>query len=649
MHWKTHSTFALVLALWGNAAHAKKPEIVIDPGGVTPQSLQVITQAVNVIATQAEDQDGGEADRLRRRARDATQTALTTQGYFASEVTLEPDTDALGETWNISIKAGKRSTIAGVDLTFAGRITGDDYAERIAALRRAWLLPEGRPFINADWNKAKSELLNSVSSKDFLLARMTSSEAAVDPDAGEVRLRVDINSGPAVKMGELETTGLTRVPESLIGRYIRYRPGAAYDQDKLDTWQQDLQGTSFFRGAFVSLQRPGGPDMSPQAGEAPDERGNARDAQQAAAGPAKDGLSVGGQDPTSPRGDARVAGGRDGRAAEAVDPNGEITLPVRVRVVEAPPKRLSASIGVDDSAGVRLETQYRQNVVLGQPVTLETGVGLDRLRQRAYADIGLPPDQKGNKDSVGVLADRSDIEGLKVTRFALGATRLRERAAGDGSRVEYENRWGLLAAHDRIEIDGEKPYNLPTLTATAEWLRRDVNSKYDPREGNLISLGTGVGVTLDNGEPFTRLRARAQKWWPIGERDVLTTRAEVGKVWSAARVSVPDDFGFRTGGARSIRGYRYQSIGTKRGDATVGAPALAVASVEYDHYFDERFGVGVFVDAGDAAESFGDMKMAIGYGVGGRVRTPAGPLFLDVAWGQRERDLRLHFSLGLAF
>ena len=35
--------------------------------------------------------------------------------------------------------------------------------------------------------------------------------------------------------------------------------------------------------------------------------------------------------------------------------------------------------------------------------------------------------------------------------------------------------------------------------------------------------------------------------------------------------------------------------------------------------------MGVFVDAGDAAKSFGDMSLAVGYGVGARVRTPAGP------------------------
>src|SRR5690606_32659589 len=120
----------------------------------------------------------------------------------------------------------------------------------------------------------------------------------------------------------------------------------------------------------------------------------------------------------------------------------------------------------------------------------------------------------------------------------------------------------------------------------------------------------------------------------------LTVRGEVGRIWSDKNTRVPDDFGFRTGGARSIRGYRYLSIGEHRDDAVVGAATLAVASIEYDHYFDERWGMGVFVDAGDAAESFGEMKLHLGYGAGLRVRTPAGPIFLDVAYGQERHDLR---------
>ncbi|MDH2054493.1 autotransporter assembly complex protein TamA [Achromobacter marplatensis] len=633
MRWAARAFLAGLCVVSGEAL-AKRPEIIVDPGGVPPAALQAITEAVDAIARLAEDQDGGEINRLRRRARDATLAALATQGYFSPTVTLEAGTDIGGETWDIGIVSGKRTTVSEVDLKFTGRITRPEYAQRVQKLRDDWQLKAGQPFINSDWNKAKSSLLDQVSTRDFMLARMTASQADIEADTASAVLRVTIDSGPQVRMGELNTEGLKRVPDKLVQRYVRYSVGSAYDQNRLDTWQQDLQSTAFFRGAFVSLEQPGATQQQQQAQEAKSDRARAPGSTDLAA--------------ATPAGDPSVSGAVPPPPA-AYDSDGEVTLPVQVRVVEAPPKRFTASLGVDDEAGLRVESLYRQNVVFGQPLTMETGFSVDRLRQRAYADFLLPPTERGYKDSFGVLADHSDIQGLDVTRYALGATRLQERKGAGDSRVEYETRWGLLLAQDHVKIDGGDEYTLPTLTATAEWLRRDVDNKYDPREGNLIAVGGGVGVTLDTGEPYTRARVRAQKWWPIGKLDVLTVRGEVGRVWSSSKVQVPDDFGFRTGGARSIRGYKYQSIGLQRDNAVVGAPTLVVGSVEYDHYFNERWGMGVFVDAGDAAESFGDMSMAVGYGVGARVRTPAGPLFLDLAYGQRERDLRLHFSLGIAF
>ncbi|MGE8620459.1 MAG: autotransporter assembly complex protein TamA, partial [Achromobacter spanius] len=482
MRWAARAFLAGLCVVSGEAL-AKRPEIIVDPGGVPPAALTAITEAVDAIARLAEDQDGGEINRLRRRARDATLAALATQGYFSPKVTLEAGTDIGGETWDIGIVAGKRTTVSSVDLTFTGRITRPEYAQRVQKLRDDWQLKAGQPFINSDWNRAKSTLLDDVSTRDFMLARMTASQADIMADTASAALHVTIDSGPQVRMGELNTEGLKRVPNKLVERYVRYSVGAAYDQNRLDTWQQDLQSTAFFRGAFVSLETPG--SAQSQATDVNVDRARAPGSTDLAA--------------ETPAGDPSVSGAVP-PPPPTYDSDGEVTLPVQVRVVEAPPKRFTASIGLDDEAGVRVESLYRQNVVFGQPVTMETGFGVDRLRQRAYADFLLPPTERGYKDSIGVLADHSDIQGLEVTRYALGATRLQERKGAGDSRVEYETRWGLLLAQDHVKIDGGDEYTLPTLTATAEWLRRDVDNKYNPREGNLIAVGGGVGVTLDTGE-----------------------------------------------------------------------------------------------------------------------------------------------------
>lgn len=582
----------LVAASLVQSAYAAKPEVVIDPGGVSPAALQSINGAIEAITRLAEDQDGGEVSRLRRRAHDATVSALETEGYFSAKVTLEASEDTAGEVWEITIEPGDVTLVDKVDLEFDGQITRPEFASRVEAIKSQWPLEKGMPFINASWGKAKTAVLDDVSRKDFFFARLASTQATVDAEQDKADLFVKVESGPRVRFGKLNTVGLKRVPPELIDRYIQYNPGDPYDQDKLDEWQQALQSTSFFRGAFVTLDQD--------------------------------------------------------KAAQKNLPDGELELPVRVQVSEAPARRVTTSIAVDSDNGLGVEGLYRQNVVFGQPVWIETGAGIDKNRQRFFFDVNLPPTLRGYKDSVGVLYEHTDIEGVDNRRAGLGWKRRQERQAAGNSRVDYETQWGLVAAHDKTQISGAEGFEVPTLVGTWQWLRRDVDKKYDPREGNLIDFGLGAGVTLDKGEPFYRSNLRLQQWWPVGRRDVLTLRGEVGKVWSKTD-RLPQDFGYRTGGARSIRGYRYQSIGIQSGDAVVDAPTLAVASVEYTHYFTEMVGMNFFVDAGDAAPSFGQMELAVGYGVGLAVRTPAGPFFVDVAYGQRDRRLRLHFSLGIAF
>ena len=326
--------------------------------------------------------------------------------------------------------------------------------------------------------------------------------------------------------------------------------------------------------------------------------------------------------------------------------DGEVEIPVSVRVTEAPARRVTTSIGVDSDHGVRVEGLYRQNIVFGQPVWTETGIGVDRDRQRFFSDVYLPPSIRGYQSSVGVLYQHEDIQGLDTTRAALGWKIRQERQNASG--VDYQTQWNLITAWDEARIEGGPRYEVPSFIATWQWLRRDVNSVYDPREGNLIDLGLGAGLTIDRQEPFYRAGLRAQQWWTVNDDDVLTIRGEVGKVWTNTD-RVPPDFGYRTGGGRSIRGYGYQSIGIHRGRAVIGAPALAVASVEYTHYITSMYGVTAFVDVGDAAASFGDWKPHVGYGVGAAVRTPAGPFFVSVAHGLRDKRVRLHFSLGIAF
>lgn len=570
------------------------PEVVIDPGGVGPQALKAIYGAVDAITRLAEDQDLEEISRLRKRAQEATLSALETQGYFDAVVTLEVGEDFEGETWDIIIEPGEQTRVKSVDIDFNGEITKPEYAARIDKIRDDWQLKVGDLFLNKEWSESKADLLESVKNKDFYYARYLHTRATVIADKSEADLDLEVSSGPRVRMGQLETDGLERVPEKLIQRYVRYQPGEPYDKDKLDDWQQALQSTTFFRGAFVTLK-----DDEPELHATSDS---------------------------------------------------DVELPVLVRVTEAPARRFTGSVGADSDHGLRVEGLYRKNIVFGQPVWTETGLGIDKKRQRFFSDLHLPPTYKGFKNSVGVVYEHQDIEGLKQTRAAVGLKSKYD--FNTTGRADYETQISLMGVWDESRVKGEpKTQRDESLEAIWQVLRRDVDNKYDPRQGNLFDISLGVNYPVNkkrDSKTLYRLGLRGQQWIPLGKNDVLMLRAEVGKVWPDTS-RLPMGFGFRTGGARSIRGYKYFSIGSKRGDAIVGAPAMAVASIEYQHFFNSTYGISFFTDVGDAAGSFKDLTPHWGYGVGAAIRTPAGPFYADIAYGQKTRDIRLHFSLGIAF
>ena len=84
----------------------------------------------------------------------------------------------------------------------------------------------------------------------------------------------------------------------------------------------------------------------------------------------------------------------------------------------------------------------------------------------------------------------------------------------------------------------------------------------------------------------------------------------------------------------------------KAGDAVVGGRYYGLASAEMVYWAWQNVGIAAFVDAGNAVDQMSDFRFALGYRLGGRVRTPAGPLRLDVAYGQDRRSSESTFRSG---
>jgi translocation and assembly module TamA len=325
------------------------------------------------------------------------------------------------------------------------------------------------------------------------------------------------------------------------------------------------------------------------------------------------------------------------------DPAHHTDVPVEVRVSEAKSKHVGFGTGYSTNYGVRGEFNYRDNNLLDRGWMLSSGLHLDQKRQIGFGEVYLPPTGRGFQDSFGALGEHTDIEGLRTDRGAVGVARTRKRGRVD-ARLE------LKFQRERQEVSGIPTQFVNALTLDYLWSWKHVDNPLDPRRGQVLTLEVGGGSkALLSTQNFVRSYGRYQQYFPVGRSDVLIGRAELGYTAAPSRDGIPQEFLFRAGGTGSVRGYDYQSLGVDENGAVVGGRYLVTASAEYVHWLTDKWGIATFYDIGDAADSRATFQWHAGYGVGARWKSPAGPLAIDLAYGQQERQFRIHFAVAAVF
>jgi translocation and assembly module TamA len=189
-----------------------------------------------------------------------------------------------------------------------------------------------------------------------------------------------------------------------------------------------------------------------------------------------------------------------------------------------------------------------------------------------------------------------------------------------------------------------------SLPLTFSWTKRALDNLLQPTRGYVLNAQLGGALLpILTDERFIRASTRFINYRPMGPSGTLVLRADAGALASKQKLGVPETFLFRAGGDQSVRGYGYQELGVREGEAIVGGRYLLTGSAEYQYWFRPPWGVAFFVDAGNAADKVKDLKPKMGVGVGARWRSPVGPINVDVAYGQAVKKARLHFSLGFTF
>ena len=548
--------------------------------------------------------DDAEIERLMRAASAQARGLLETEGFFNAEVTAArvgtapgPDATEL-PLLRVVAEPGPQARIVSVsieaigDLPAAAAAGDDDAARELARFQGQWPLRVGDGFRQAAWADARNSSLASLHAQGFASAGWSSTHALVDATANSVAVTVVADSGPRFRLGEIRVEGLKRFDEDSVRRLANFGPGEPYTEKLLLDFQERLQRIGLFESASVVL-----------------------DADLATAGAA----------------------------------------PVLVRVREQTMQQATVGVGYSANTGPRVSVEHVHRRVFGTRWAAKNKIVLGPQEQSWEGDLSSHPLEGLNRNLLSGSASRLLVD--DQTQLSWNA-----RIGRTQDTPRLERRYFVELAHARVDSD-PLTSQADAVSLNYQWVHRAIDDVRVPTEGLTTSLQVALGYShgtqsvqtgppVEARGPFTRLYGRMTWYQRLGASWYGVARVEAGEVFTRNVIGVPDTLLFRAGGDASVRGYGYRELGPSIDGTITSGRNLLTGSVEIARPIMEKHPAylwAAFIDAGNAADGWSNLKPALGYGVGLRWRSPVGPLRADLAYGQESQQVRLHLSVGIVF
>jgi translocation and assembly module TamA len=351
---------------------------------------------------------------------------------------------------------------------------------------------------------------------------------------------------------------------------------------------------------------------------------------------------------------------RSVRLTEAETPAADGTLDIEARLDDAKRRRVGAGAELSSLEGITLSGFWLHRNLLG---------GAERLRIDALIG-GIGGDSGGEDFRLGARLDRPATFTPDTGAFLLA--NIEERNEPDYRERKAELGGGLSHVFsDELSAEAGISYRFSEITddlgkrelqhllfpVDAIWDRRD--DPLNPRSGLYLNLGLTPFIGLDRGgSAGARFYADLRDYLTLGssERFTLAGRAQLGSVAGASLAEVPADMLFYSGGAGTVRGQGYQSLGVDLApNVTVGGRAFAGVSAELRTMVTDNVQAVAFADAGFVGEEAlgtGSGEWHGGAGLGARYFTAVGPIRVDLATPVDDdafQSFEIYIGIGQAF
>jgi len=320
-------------------------------------------------------------------------------------------------------------------------------------------------------------------------------------------------------------------------------------------------------------------------------------------------------------------------------------VPVTVQLKAGPRISLRPGIGYGTDTGARFTTRYRD-------------LNMFHLGHELYSHL--------------YLAER--LQGL-VTRYTIPSPRDVRSSTSLQLNLQQEETTNYTSRIQALELDRSRSfgtgklgtayikaqyedYSVGTENSSARLLLpglRFSDDRYDnlirPHQGFRYAVELrGTHQLLGSDTVLVQVLAEASHLLPLPWRFSLHTRAQGGTTLLNDPISdIPPSLRFFTGGDQSVRGYSYKSLGPRDASGkVVGGTHLFTSSVELERALFRDWGVSLFYDLGNSFNSFSNVRLFQGAGIGLHYYSPIGALNLSVAQplGVDNPSIHVHFTVG---
>ena len=317
-------------------------------------------------------------------------------------------------------------------------------------------------------------------------------------------------------------------------------------------------------------------------------------------------------------------------------------IPVSVILSPLTIHRYSFGLGYGSDTGARAKLGWQIPLLNSSGHRFNTEAKVSELGYSLEAHYRVPvlnPRTDQMVYSAGVVHETTDTS--ESTIRTVGASLKRSRGEWrETVSVHYQQEDFIVA-----DVYGTSVLLMPGVN----WNRTWGNNFIYAIDGLRFDIGfRGATEKLVSDTRFTQLQGGLKGISSLGLHDRIIARGNLGSIWAQDFNELPSSVRFFAGGANSVRGYAYESLGPvdANGDV-IGGRYLMIGSIELEHSFNGKWGVAMFYDAGNAFDDY-TQKLERGAGVGLRWKSPVGPVRIDLASAisQDGQPWRIHINIG---